>query len=82
MLLDGEMSERFKEPVLKTGDSKRAVGSNPTLSVLFFWNYNILITIIMEMYPSWWRGSPAKGVGQETGARVRISPSPLRPFKM
>ncbi len=28
----GEMSERFKEPVLKTGDPKRAVGSNPTLS--------------------------------------------------
>ena len=26
------MSEWFKEPVLKTGDSSRAVGSNPTLS--------------------------------------------------
>ena len=81
MLLDGEMSERFKEPVLKTGDSKRAVGSNPTLSALFFTDYNSLI-VVMEMYPSWWRGSPAKGVGRETGARVRISPSPLRPFKM
>ena len=29
---DGEMSERFKEPVLKTGDVKASVGSNPTLS--------------------------------------------------
>ena len=28
----GEMSERFKEPVLKTGDVKASVGSNPTLS--------------------------------------------------
>ena len=30
------MSEWFKEPVLKTGDSSRAVGSNPTLSATFF----------------------------------------------
>ena len=29
------MSEWFKEPVLKTGDSSRAVGSNPTLSANF-----------------------------------------------
>ena len=26
---DGEMSERLKEPVLKTGDVKASVGSNP-----------------------------------------------------
>lgn len=31
----GEMSERFKELVLKTSDPKRAVGSNPTLSASF-----------------------------------------------
>ncbi len=31
----GEMSERFKEPVLKTGDVKASVGSNPTLSAIF-----------------------------------------------
>ena len=29
------MSERFKEPVLKTGDVKASVGSNPTLSAIF-----------------------------------------------
>ena len=29
---DGEMSERLKEPVLKTGGVKAPVGSNPTLS--------------------------------------------------
>ena len=29
---DGEMSERLKEPVLKTGDAQASVGSNPTLS--------------------------------------------------
>ena len=28
----GEMSEWLKEPVLKTGDVKASVGSNPTLS--------------------------------------------------
>ena len=31
----GEMSERLKEPVLKTGDVKASVGSNPTLSANF-----------------------------------------------
>ena len=31
---------------------------------------------IMEKYPSGRRGSPAKGVGRETGARVQIPPSP------
>ncbi len=29
----------------------------------------------MEKYSSWRRGAPAKGVGRETGARVRVSPS-------
>src|SRR5690242_17753961 len=33
MLRDnGEMAERFKAPVLKTGDGQPSVGSNPTLS--------------------------------------------------
>ena len=32
---DGEMSERLKEPVLKTGDAQASVGSNPTLSANF-----------------------------------------------
>ena len=30
--IHGEMSERLKEPVLKTGDAQASVGSNPTLS--------------------------------------------------
>ncbi len=29
------MSEWFKEPVLKTGDSSRAVGSNPTANFFY-----------------------------------------------
>ena len=29
------MSEWLKEPVLKTGDVKASVGSNPTLSAIF-----------------------------------------------
>ena len=32
----GEMAERLKAPVLKTGDVKASVGSNPTLSAK--WN--------------------------------------------
>ena len=32
---NGELSERSKEPVLKTGDVKASVGSNPTLSSKF-----------------------------------------------
>ena len=32
----GEMSERLKEPVLKTGDVRASVGSNPTLSSTFY----------------------------------------------
>ena len=38
---DGEMSERFKEPVLKTGDVQASVGSNPTLSATFLNSYVI-----------------------------------------
>ena len=33
---NGEMSERLKEPVLKTGDAQASVGSNPTLSATLF----------------------------------------------
>ena len=36
MPLHGEMSERLKEPVLKTGDVKASVGSNPTLSAKLY----------------------------------------------
>ena len=37
----GEMSERLKEPVLKTGDVQESVGSNPTLSATFLNSYVI-----------------------------------------
>ncbi len=37
-IIYGEMSERLKEPVLKTGDVRASVGSNPTLSSIFFYN--------------------------------------------
>ena len=36
----------------------------------------------VEKYSSGRRGAPAKGVGRETGARVRISPSPPDLFSM
>ena len=61
----GGVPERFKGSVLKTDDSvKGTKGSNPFPSS------------IVEKYSSGRRGAPAKGVGRETGARVRISPSP------
>ena len=43
-----------KAPVLKTGDVKASVGSNPTLSASFITG--------LRKYPSGRRGSPAKGV--------------------
>ena len=33
----GEMSERLKEPVLKTGEARASVGSNPTLSAIILY---------------------------------------------
>ena len=54
MLLHGEMAEWSKAPVLKTGDVKASVGSNPTLSASFITG--------LRKYPSGRRGSPAKGV--------------------
>ena len=33
------MSERLKEPVLKTGEAQASVGSNPTLSATTFSNF-------------------------------------------
>ena len=64
----GEMSERLKEPVLKTGDAKASVGSNPTLSAI--------LNIDLQKYPRGRRGSPAKGVGcLINAARVQIPPS-------
>ena len=55
------MSEWFKEPVLKTGDSSRAVGSNPTLSATFFRAYKFICLqklIAMQKYPSGYKGLP------------------------
>ena len=50
----GEMSERFKEPVLKTGDVRASVGSNPTLSAKFCdWFYFIFAEV-----PKWPKGLP------------------------
>ena len=34
-LLYGSVSEWFKEPVLKTGDVKTSVGSNPTAAAIW-----------------------------------------------
>ena len=65
--LSGEMAERLKAPVLKTGDVKASVGSNPTLSA------NEKITIDLRKYPRGRRGSPAKGVGRvKSAAEVQI----------
>ena len=68
---NGEMSERLKEPVLKTGEAQASVGSNPTLSA------TLLSGILyLQKYPRGRRGSPAKGVGcLKNAARVQIPPS-------
>ena len=46
----GEMAEWLKAPVLKTGDVKASVGSNPTLSASFF--------IPHAEVPKWPKGLP------------------------
>ena len=70
--LSGEMAERLKAPVLKTGDVKASVGSNPTLSANSF-------TIDLRKYPRGRRGSPAKGVGRvKSVAEVQILSSAPR----
>ena len=63
-LLNGEMSEWLKEPVLKTGGAQVPVGSNPTLSANFS-----KVNPDLRKYPSGRRGSPAKGVGWIKPAR-------------
>ena len=64
--LSGEMAERLKAPVLKTGDVKASVGSNPTLSAKPHY-------MVLQKYPSGRRGSPAKGVGRvKSAAEVQI----------
>ena len=63
------MSEWFKELVLKTSDTAtyRGFESHPVRHIFYIYRFADL--------PKWWRGSPAKGVGLETGARVQISQS-------
>ena len=46
----GELAEWSKAPVLKTGDVKASVGSNPTLSARFF--------IPHAEVPKWPKGLP------------------------
>ena len=70
----GEMSEWFKELVLKTSDPARGRGFE-SHSLRHFLN---CCEFDLEKYPRGRRGSPAKGVGRETGARVQIPPSPPR----
>ena len=69
------MAERLKAPVLKTGDVRASVGSNPTLSA------NRINTIDLRKYPRGRRGSPAKGVGRvKSVAEVQIlSSAPGKP---
>ena len=67
----GEVSERFKELVLKTSDAKAPrvrISASPPLQ------FYIQIRRSTQVGR---RGAPAKGVGRETGARVQI---PLSPF--
>jgi hypothetical protein len=55
------MAERFKAPVLKTGDPQGSVGSNPTPSAMlnprFNWNHTLsrLIKFAISLFPLEWR---------------------------
>ena len=73
----GEVSERFKEPVLKTGDSVMGHGfeSHPLRHTTLKQN-GAHQFCLMEKYSSGRRGAPAKGVGVLKRARVQIPPSP------
>ncbi len=57
------MAERFKAPVLKTGDVERHRGFE-SLSLRHFYRFKPA----MEKYPSGRRGSPAKGVVLDNGS--------------
>ena len=46
----GDVSEWFKEAVLKTVEVKASVGSNPTISAILF--------IALRKYPSGYKGLP------------------------
>ena len=72
---DGEVSERFKELVLKTSDSQEPwvrIPPSPPADP----NKIAPVPLTLEMYSRGRRGAPAKGVGRETVARVQIPPSP------
>ena len=50
----GEMSERFKELVLKTSDSERGRGfESHSLRQQLFVFMIFILPLILEMYPSW-----------------------------
>ena len=72
----GEVSERFKELVLKTSDSQepwvRIPLSPPPFSPT---TESLAERSTCRSTQVAIRGSPAKGVDRETGARVRIPPS-------
>ena len=63
---DGEMSERLKEPVLKTGDAQASVGSNPTLSATsLISEYRICRSTIAAFFrhPTPLAGEPLRPLG-------------------
>ncbi len=71
---------------MKTSDSERNQGfESLPLRHLFFVSVvkqHIFITLAFGGLLKWLRGSPAKGVGRETGARVQIPcPPPSRGYK-
>ena len=65
----GEMAEWSKAPVLKTGDVKASVGSNPTLSANFILFHTCGSTQVAD-------GAPLlREKAVKSGARVQIPPS-------
>lgn len=64
--------------VLKTVCPKGRVGSNPTLSVIDFVDYDCFISKAFGEVPKMAEGTPLERVQVvNSGARVQIPPSPL-----
>lgn len=53
----GEVSEWFKEAVLKTVEQQCSVGSNPTFSAIFFFNENGVRKIRNSILTFIWRST-------------------------
>ena len=65
----GEVSEWFKEPVLKTGDSERGRGFESHLLRLWYFTILYILSYSAGEGPKWLKGLPWKGSRSLIAAR-------------